>query len=163
MYFPTPAQLALLRAMLVIGFLSPTGSLVCVWQPMNIGDSFFPASKPTGIDLLSSSYRLFSILSEVSASWCFCLPHAFTLVSFLPYSSTLKMEETCSSETLVDFQRATHRYIPEDRTLHNRRLENLKSYNTKCTSTLGYLMNKQQLNAKHILIRRTENGGQRTF
>jgi hypothetical protein len=40
----------------------------------------------------------------------------FTLVSRLAYSSTLKMEATCSSVTSVDFQRATRRYIPEDRT-----------------------------------------------
>jgi hypothetical protein len=31
-------------------------------------------------------------------------------------------------ETSVDFQRTTRRYIPEDRTLHNHRCENLKSY-----------------------------------
>jgi hypothetical protein len=28
----------------------------------------------------------------------------------------------------TDFQRTTRRYIPEDRTLHNHRYENLKSY-----------------------------------
>jgi hypothetical protein len=33
------------------------------------------------------------------------------------YSSTLKMEATCSSEKSVDFQQTTQRYIPEDRTL----------------------------------------------
>jgi hypothetical protein len=33
---------------------------------------------------------------------------------FLAYSSTLKMEATYSSETSVDFQRTTERYIPED-------------------------------------------------
>jgi hypothetical protein len=38
------------------------------------------------------------------------------------------MEATFSSET-VDFQRATRRYIPEDRTLHDHRRENLESYN----------------------------------
>jgi hypothetical protein len=46
-----------------------------------------------------------------------CLPPAFTLVSCLVYSSTLKMEATYSSKTSVDFQRTTRRYIPEDRTL----------------------------------------------
>jgi hypothetical protein len=34
------------------------------------------------------------------------------------YSSTLKMETTCSSETSVDFQQTTRRYIPEARTRH---------------------------------------------
>jgi hypothetical protein len=41
------------------------------------------------------------------------------------------MEGTCSSETSVDFRRATLRYITEDRTPHNHRCENLKSYH-KC-------------------------------
>jgi hypothetical protein len=44
------------------------------------------------------------------------------------------MEETFSSETFVDFQRTTRRYIPEDRTLHNHRCENLTSYG----ATIGY-------------------------
>jgi hypothetical protein len=38
------------------------------------------------------------------------------------------MEATCSSEMLVDFQRTTPNYIPEDRTIHNHQCENLKSY-----------------------------------
>jgi hypothetical protein len=38
------------------------------------------------------------------------------------------MEATYSSETFVNFQRTTRRYIPEDRTLYNHRYENLKSY-----------------------------------
>jgi hypothetical protein len=54
------------------------------------------------------------------------LPPAFTLVSCLAYFSTLKTEVTCSSEALVDFQRTTRDYIPEDRTLHNQRCKNLK-------------------------------------
>jgi hypothetical protein len=37
------------------------------------------------------------------------------------------MEATCSSETSVDFQQATRRYIPEDTILQNHRCENLKS------------------------------------
>jgi hypothetical protein len=51
-----------------------------------------------------------------------------TLVSCSAYFSTLKMEAIYSSETSVDFQRTTRRYIPEDSTLHNHRSENLKSY-----------------------------------
>jgi hypothetical protein len=42
--------------------------------------------------------------------------------------SIKKIEEKYSSETSVDFQQTTWRYIPEDRTLHNHRSENLKSY-----------------------------------
>jgi hypothetical protein len=40
-----------------------------------------------------------------------------TLVSLLAYSSTLKMEATCSFETSVDFQWTIRCYIPEDTTL----------------------------------------------
>jgi hypothetical protein len=39
------------------------------------------------------------------------------LVSCLAYS-TLKMNATCYSETSVDFQQTTWRYIPEEITLH---------------------------------------------
>jgi hypothetical protein len=42
---------------------------------------------------------------------------AFMLVSCSAYSSTLKMEAICSSETSVDFQRNARRYIPEDSTV----------------------------------------------
>jgi hypothetical protein len=38
------------------------------------------------------------------------------------------MEETLSSETSVDFQLSTRRYIPEDLTLHNQPCENLNLY-----------------------------------
>jgi hypothetical protein len=40
----------------------------------------------------------------------------------------VKLEAVCSSETSVDFQRTTRRYIPEDRTLHEHRCENRRSY-----------------------------------
>jgi hypothetical protein len=38
----------------------------------------------------------------------------FALASCWAYSSTLKMEATCSYEMLVDFQRTIRRYIPEE-------------------------------------------------
>jgi hypothetical protein len=38
------------------------------------------------------------------------------------------MEATYFSETSVDFQLTTWRYIPEYGTLHNQRSENLKPY-----------------------------------
>jgi hypothetical protein len=40
-----------------------------------------------------------------------CLSHVFMLVSCLVYSSTLKVKATSSSETSVDFQRTTRRFI----------------------------------------------------
>jgi hypothetical protein len=55
-------------------------------------------------------------------------PRTITLVSYMVHSSTLNMEETCSSETSFVFQRSTWRYIPEDRILHQRLCENLRSY-----------------------------------
>jgi hypothetical protein len=54
------------------------------------------------------------------------LANSFMQASALVYSSTMKMEATCSSETLADFQ--LRHYIPKERTLHNHRCENLKSY-----------------------------------
>jgi hypothetical protein len=43
------------------------------------------------------------------------------LVSCSAFSSNLNMEVTCSSETSVDFQWTTRRYIAEGRTLHKHR------------------------------------------
>jgi hypothetical protein len=45
----------------------------------------------------------------------------------LAYSSILKKDATWSSETSVDFQWTTYRYVPEDRALHSHRCANLKS------------------------------------
>jgi hypothetical protein len=51
---------------------------------------------------------------------------AFKLVSSSAYSSTLKMEAMCASETSVDFQRTAWRYITEDKTLLNlKKIESL--------------------------------------
>jgi hypothetical protein len=56
------------------------------------------------------------------------LPPVFTLVSCFAYYSNLKMEAAHSSENSIDFQRTKRYYIPEDRTVHNHRCENLKFY-----------------------------------
>jgi hypothetical protein len=47
--------------------------------------------------------------------WGIIAPRAtcFMLVSCLAYSSTLKIEATCSFETSVDFQWTTQHYIQE--------------------------------------------------
>jgi hypothetical protein len=45
------------------------------------------------------------IFGEIPLIHVHNLPLAFTRVSCLVYSSTLKMEAICSHETLVDFQR----------------------------------------------------------
>jgi hypothetical protein len=46
------------------------------------------------------------------------LATCFVLVSCFVYSSILKIEAKCSSESSLDFQHATRRCIPEDRTVH---------------------------------------------
>jgi hypothetical protein len=46
---------------------------------------------------------------------CLYLPPVFVLLPCYAYSSVLKMQATCSSETSVDFQRTTLCCIPEDR------------------------------------------------
>jgi hypothetical protein len=63
------------------------------------------------------------------------LAACFMMVSCMAYFSTLEME-TCSSEMSIDIQQFTLRYILEDRTVHNRRSENLKSYILKELQTL---------------------------
>jgi hypothetical protein len=70
-----------------------------------------------GFDVLTAVVMKSSILWNITPP---CLSPAFTLVSCLAYSSTLKMEVTCSSETSVDFQLTTRRYIPEFRTLQDK-------------------------------------------
>jgi hypothetical protein len=84
---------------------------------------FYEMQIGKNLKLTSVTYAagLQKTLWNVQLSKCF---HAV----FLLASSTLMMEATCSSETSVDFQRTTRRYIPEDRTLHNHWCENLKSY-----------------------------------
>jgi hypothetical protein len=47
--------------------------------------------------------------------------------SFLAHSLAVKMEATCSSKLFADLQRTTKHYMLEDRTVHNRRCENLRS------------------------------------
>jgi hypothetical protein len=76
----------------------------------------------------------------------------FTLVSCSAYSLTLKMEETYSSETSVDFQLTTRRYIPEDSALHNHRCENLKSYilGNHSTTTVILLF---KINWSYVLVK----------
>jgi hypothetical protein len=72
-----------------------------------------------------------SVHNSVTNNWncknrflaaCFMLP------STLAYLSTLKMEETCPTETSVDFQRIIRCYLPEDRTLlnHSKKTSNPK-------------------------------------
>jgi hypothetical protein len=66
---------------------------------------------------------------------CFVPRETFLiLASCLAYFSILKMKGTCSSRTLVDFQRTTWHTIPEDRTLTQIDFE-LKSVNMRVFKT----------------------------
>jgi hypothetical protein len=66
---------------------------------MGTGGSFCPTGEPTGADLLSFISLLFPKQSEISTTLLLSLLPAFTLVSCSAYSSTLKMEAQCFSET----------------------------------------------------------------
>jgi hypothetical protein len=71
---------------------------------------------------------VWSVESQSAFRRRFCLPPAFTLVSCSDYFFP-PWRWKCDSETSVDTQRTTRRYIPENITLHIHRCENLKSYN----------------------------------
>jgi hypothetical protein len=65
--------------------------------------------------------------SPLKVNWLSLSP-AFTLVSCSFYSSTMKTEAICTSETSVEFRRTTRRYNPRYINLYNHRCDNLKSY-----------------------------------
>jgi hypothetical protein len=63
----------------------------------------------------SSVFWNISQAGSKQTSACYLLHAGFI---FFAYSTTLKMEVTCSSNMLGDFQWTTWLSIPEDRTLH---------------------------------------------
>jgi hypothetical protein len=65
-----------------------------------------------------------------------CLPLVFILVSCSACFLTLEMVVIYSSENLIDFQRTTRRYIPEDGNIRNYFCENLKTYKLRNICTL---------------------------
>jgi hypothetical protein len=69
-----------------------------------------------------------------------CLPPAFALISCVAYSSILKMEAICSSETSVYFQRTTRRYIPEDK--NSSRIVCIQSARSYCHYWLLFTVRK---------------------
>jgi hypothetical protein len=73
--------------------------------------------------MMRSAYKILVGRTEGAPATCL-------LVGLLDFSSTLKVEALCSSETSVATQLTTRRHIPEDNILHNHRCENLKSYKT---------------------------------
>jgi hypothetical protein len=87
-------------------------------------NSLFHASRDRWVYL--STEKTLLLLLQMAYTTTALLATCFTLVSYLAYSSTLKMEATCSSETLVDFLRATWGYIPGGRTLQDLLKSNLR-------------------------------------
>jgi hypothetical protein len=93
---------------LVILFLSAIGSLGCVCE--------------------SQYWRIILSCARSNGNWLafWHSPVSYVTRNFgkpvsllvSAYSSTLKMEVTCSSETSVHFQRTSWRYNPKHRTLH---------------------------------------------
>jgi hypothetical protein len=65
-----------------------------------------------------------------------CLLPAFTLVSGSAYTSTLKMEAICTSETSIEFKRNSRRYIPKDGTLQINPVHNFTPYSSKFHFTI---------------------------
>jgi hypothetical protein len=56
-------------------------------------------------------FLLYCAVYRSSDGWICRLTPASTLACCLAYSSVLEIEATCSSETSVDFRRATRRYL----------------------------------------------------
>jgi hypothetical protein len=78
-----------------------------------------------------------------------CEAELCLLLSCLAYSSSLKMcfrnVAKCSSGTSVDFQRTTWCYYVEDRPVHNRHCENLKTYNLSTLSKTETILQLQNV------------------
>jgi hypothetical protein len=95
-------------------FLSPIGSLGGRVRSLAVSFCSTVSQRELSSSLPFPSDSLHNPKFPVSRLLCF--PPAFMLVSFSAYS-TLKMEMIRTSETSVDFQRSTRRYIPEESTL----------------------------------------------
>jgi hypothetical protein len=78
----------------------------------------------------------------------------FTLVDCSAYSSTLKVQALCSSETLVYFPWTARQYIPEDRTLQTYRIS-LPVLNVNIKIKNENIFNNIELNVVFFLKRYT--------
>jgi hypothetical protein len=108
---------------------SPYSLSVCVCVPLSVFE-------PVGRWVLSSD-RMPCNRPSKKLAWSRQQVACLTLVSCLAYSSVLKMEVTCSTETSVDFQRTTWCNNPEDTIPHNHRCKNLKSYSRSLFTKLS--------------------------
>jgi hypothetical protein len=98
-----------------------------IWTPHNKMSEYYLwicNLKVAGFEVItavvkkSSTFWDITPYSPLKVNWRFegtCpLATCFVLVSYLAYSLTLRREAKCFSETGVDFQRTTQRYIPEN-------------------------------------------------
>jgi hypothetical protein len=132
-------------------FVFPICHACYMFCPINLLDSTTPNNIWRGYRLICSIFHLPVTYPFVSPnislstllSVCVCsslrvkdqvththialLATCFTLVPFLSYSSTMKMDAICPSETSGDFQRITLRYIPEHRTLRSKNNTRVRS------------------------------------
>jgi hypothetical protein len=86
-------------------------------------------------------------------------PEEKQLVDILLAYSTLKIEAIYSLETLVDFQRTTRGYVPQDGTIHNHRCENLKSNIipvTELTQVLKQVASPYDKKSTYLLAKSSE-------
>jgi hypothetical protein len=91
------------------------------------------------------NYRSVSKVTSVSIQSCVFASHVLSLLPvcccfLLSLILKFKVEAKCSSETPVDLQLTTQRYIPEDRILHSYHCEILKSYDSLNFVTLEVIM-----------------------
>jgi hypothetical protein len=85
-------------------------------------------------------WMVFSIKPAFEVLTAVVMKSTLLLVSRSAYSSTLKIEAICSSETLVDLQQTTWQYIPEDSTLHEHFSVWVRFSFNRSTSTLKILL-----------------------
>jgi hypothetical protein len=72
------------------------------------------------------------------------------LISCSAYSFTLKLEAACSSETSVDFQRITRRYVPEDGSLCHKKVFTESLPNNDRKDTLNRDLALSEIGQTHI-------------
>jgi hypothetical protein len=112
----TNAQRETVRWILIFRFNAT--KLTFNWSIFKQFKSLLWATYPivTSFRLIQVLLYLVSYHSVTSKEGSTC----FILVTCLAYSSTLKMDVTCSSETSVDSQQTIWHYIPEARTLQRK-------------------------------------------
>jgi hypothetical protein len=117
--------------LVVINALGPREAQNLVLQETNQESCFVQSEVLTAAVMKSNIFWDITSCSPLNVNWRF--GPASALVSCSAYSSTLNIEEICSSETSADIQQTTRRYMPEDSTLNfaEIRTENLMNSSLK--------------------------------